>query len=79
MKHEIHQLEATNRQLRDDAVYNQIEDLDPFLCSREELDLLLTTASTEFARGYLCGVSALRLNMSLSTGGTFGAPAMVEA
>lgn len=79
MKHEIHQLESINVQLRDDAAYNQIEDLDPFMCSREELDLLLTTASTEFARGYLCGISALRLNMSLNTCGTFGAPATVEA
>ncbi len=68
---DLKQLAQIDRELRSDAVHSDIEDHDPFVCDRDVLEEMLAKASTPFARGYLAGVFAFRLQLGLMTGRAF--------
>lgn len=50
------------------AIYWQIEDTDPHVCEREELEELIARARDPFVVGYLSGVWSMRLQVAAMTG-----------
>jgi hypothetical protein len=56
----INRIDAIDTSMRSDNVYYLYSDIDPMTCSLAELDDLLMKASSEWARGYLCGIWSMR-------------------
>ena len=50
---------------------NRIDDADPYICARHELQQLIDDAPDEYAMGYLAGIFNMRQMQSILTGRTF--------
>ena len=47
---------------------NSIDDIDPFICSMDSLQVLIDDAPSLYEQGFLCGVHAVRVQLEAITG-----------